>query len=191
MDSNDRQAIDGLFEKLAQVERQSPPRDAGSETFIRQKLAAQPAAPYYMAQTIVVQEQALNAAQARIEALEEEAASAQGSSGGGLLGSLFGGGASPRSRGSVPRTGQRTGQDPQPSAWQRSGGAGQGGGFLAGAAQTAMGVAGGVLLGNAIAGMFGADEANAAAPDANADADTDAGADDGFDAGGGMDDMDF
>ena len=31
---------------------------------------------------------------------------------------------------------------------------GQGGGFLAGAAQTAVGVAGGVLLGNAIAGMF-------------------------------------
>ena len=31
---------------------------------------------------------------------------------------------------------------------------GQGGGFLAGAMQTAMGVAGGVLLGNAIAGMF-------------------------------------
>ena len=31
---------------------------------------------------------------------------------------------------------------------------GQGGGFLAGAMQTAMGVAGGVLLGNAIAGLF-------------------------------------
>ena len=30
-----------------------------------------------------------------------------------------------------------------------------GGGFLAGAAQTALGVAGGFLLGNAIAGMFG------------------------------------
>jgi hypothetical protein len=30
----------------------------------------------------------------------------------------------------------------------------QGGGFMAGALQTAMGVAGGVLLGSAIAGMF-------------------------------------
>lgn len=42
----------------------------------------------------------------------------------------------------------------------------RGGGFLAGAAQTAMGVAGGVLLGNAIAGMFGGSEAQAAQPDA-------------------------
>ena len=47
----------------------------------------------------------------------------------------------------------------------------QGGGFLAGAAQTAMGVAGGVLLGNAIAGMFGGDEAQAAQPAEEAPAD--------------------
>jgi hypothetical protein len=39
---------------------------------------------------------------------------------------------------------------------------GRGGGFLAGAAQTAMGVAGGVLLGNMIASAFGGNEANAA-----------------------------
>nr|MBX2856195.1 DUF2076 family protein [Paracoccaceae bacterium] len=38
----------------------------------------------------------------------------------------------------------------------------QGGGFLAGAAQTAMGVAGGVLLANAIGGMFDGGEAQAA-----------------------------
>ena len=43
-----------------------------------------------------------------------------------------------------------------------------GGSFLAGAAQTAMGVAGGVLLGNAIGGMFGADKAQAATPEAAA-----------------------
>jgi membrane protease subunit (stomatin/prohibitin family) len=43
-----------------------------------------------------------------------------------------------------------------------------GGGFLAGAAQTAMGVAGGVLLGNAIAGMLGGNEAQAAQPAAPA-----------------------
>jgi hypothetical protein len=39
-----------------------------------------------------------------------------------------------------------------------------GGGFLAGAAQTALGVTGGVLLGNAIAGMLGGSEAKAAEP---------------------------
>jgi hypothetical protein len=70
MDRYDRQAIDSLFERLANVERQLSPRDADAESFIGEQIARQPHAPYYMAQTIVVQEQALNAAQARIEQLE-------------------------------------------------------------------------------------------------------------------------
>jgi hypothetical protein len=37
MDTNDRQAIEALFDKLATVERQSPPRDGESEAFIRDK----------------------------------------------------------------------------------------------------------------------------------------------------------
>ena len=58
---------------------------------------------------------------------------------------------------------------------------GRGGGFLAGAAQTAMGVAGGVLLGNAIAGMFGGSEAQAAesAPAETAPAEDASAADEG------------
>ncbi|TIT48066.1 MAG: DUF2076 domain-containing protein, partial [Mesorhizobium sp.] len=73
MDRNDQQAIGNLFEKLANVERQTPPRDAEAERLINDQIARQPAAPYYMAQTIVVQEQALNAAQSRIEELEQQA----------------------------------------------------------------------------------------------------------------------
>lgn len=162
MDRNDQQAIDQLFGKLQAVERQAPPRDAEAEAFIRDRIAGQPAAPYYMAQTIVVQEQALNAAQARIEELEAEAA--RRPSGGGLFGSLFGGGDAGRTRprpraGSVPGLGGAP-QPPYPGHQPRPGG-----GFLAGAAQTAMGVAGGVLLGNAIAGMLGGGgEAEAAEP---------------------------
>lgn len=57
---------------------------------------------------------------------------------------------------------------------------GGGGGFLAGAAQTAMGVAGGVLLGNAIAGMFAGNEAQAAQSDASEPK----AADEGMDFGG-------
>ena len=79
MDRNDRQAIEDLFDKLATVERQSPPRDGESEAFIRDKIARQPGAPYYMAQTIVVQEQALAAAEARLAELE--AASCRGAAG--------------------------------------------------------------------------------------------------------------
>ena len=156
MDTNDRQAISGLFDKLAEVERQTPARDAEAERLIANAIARQPGAPYYMAQTVVVQEHALNSAQARIEQLEAEIAEARqgGARGGGLLSGIFGGGAAPSTPGRAAR--------PMP---QRTPG-----GFLAGAAQTAMGVAGGVLLANAIGGMF-ADDAEAAEADVDAEPD--------------------
>ncbi len=165
MDNNDRQAINGLFDKLAQVERQVPARDAEAERFIAEAIARQPGAPYYMAQTVVVQEHALNAAQARIEQLEAELTEArQGATqGSGFLSGLFGGGAAPRR--------------PAPAAPPMPQGAR--GGFLAGAAQTAMGVAGGMLLANAVAGMF-ASEAEAAEAPAEEEPELDAAAfDDG------------
>ncbi|RWN54059.1 DUF2076 family protein [Mesorhizobium sp.] len=49
MDRNDQQAIGTLFEKLANVERQTPPRAAEAERFINDQIAVQPGAPYYMA----------------------------------------------------------------------------------------------------------------------------------------------
>ncbi|RVH29282.1 DUF2076 domain-containing protein [Sinorhizobium meliloti] len=158
MDHNDRQAIEDLFGKLADVERQAAPRDGEAEAFIRDRIAAQPAAPYFMAQTIVVQEQALNAAQQRIEELEYQVANRP--AGGGYLSGLFG--SASAGRPAAPPPSHATASGP----WSRqSAGLGQGSrgsGFLAGAAQTAMGVAGGVLLGNAITGMLGGSEANAA-----------------------------
>ncbi|SFB59257.1 hypothetical protein SAMN03159496_05497 [Rhizobium sp. NFR07] len=185
MDRNDQQAIDGLFSKLAHVEQQSGQRDAESDRFIQERINQQPGAPYYMAQTIVVQEQALEAAQRRIEELENQ--NQQGgqrqAGGGGFFSSMFGGSQQPQQR-AAPR--QASYSRPPASAgspWGNQGQAGYGqqqpqrggGGFLAGAAQTAMGVAGGVLLGNAIGGMFGgpgaqAAEPEAAAPDAEAPA---------------------
>lgn len=139
MNMNDRQAISSLFDKLANVERQMPARDAEAEHYINAAIARQPSAPYYMAQTVVVQEHALNAAQSRIEELEAELAEArQSQQGGGFLSGLFG-------AGPTPTQARRTTQAmPQ----------GAPGGFLAGAGQTAMGVAGGILLANAIGGMF-------------------------------------
>ena len=178
MDGQDRQAIERLFEKLANVERQSPPRDAVAEDFIGEQLARQPHAPYYMAQTIVVQEQALNAAQARIEELESEIGSRRR---GGLVSVIFGDRSEPsRSTGSVPRVGRS-----QPAPLARGGE-----GFLAGAAQTAMGVAGGVLLGNMIAGMFGSDKAQAAESQAD-NAQPDSGDADEASADTGLDDIGF
>lgn len=180
MDQNDRKAIEDLFGKLAAVERQMPARDAEAEAFIRDTVARQPLAAYYMAQTVIMQEQALTAAQQRIEALEGGRDAAAEPQRGGLLPRITGGGTSAASVPHVPR------QTPAASPFQnRQGG---GGGFLAGAAQTAMGVAGGVLLGNAIAGMFAGD---AAAGEMPADEATDGAAadedwaydDGGFDEG--------
>jgi uncharacterized protein len=160
MDHQDRQAIEQLFGKIAQVERQSTRPDGQAADFIRSQIARQPNAPYYMAQTIVVQEQALSAAHGRIPQLEQELAS-RPAGGGGFLSGLFGGG--------QPRQQTQQTSQPQPMhgmpphmAPGMTGGMAQqrgGGGFLAGAAQTAMGVAGGVLIGNMIADAFsGGDE---------------------------------
>ena len=178
--SQDQQAIDRLFDQIAEVAGQSPPRDADAEVLIQQRLRDYPPAPYYMAQTILVQEQALRQAQERIEQLE----SSQRPSG-GFLGGLFGGdepqqSQPARSRGPLDRQGQ-----------EYDNRRGSGGGFLAGAAQTALGITGGVLLGSAIAGMFtGGAEASEVAPVDDAAApdeqDVDAGGDD---MGGG--DFDF
>ncbi len=182
MDHQDRQAIEGLFGKLGEVERQSGPRDAEAEAFIRSRIAVQPGAPYFMAQTIVVQEQALLAAQAQIAELEHQLAS-RPAGGGGFLSGLFGGG-QPQP---APRPQSMPGMPPQmtPGMGQMAPGRG-GGGFLAGAAQTAMGVAGGVVLGNMLANAFGDDskagEAGQAEPQQAAAEDSgDSGDDFGFD----------
>jgi uncharacterized protein len=164
MDHQDRQAIEQLFGKIAQVEGQAGAPDAQAAEFIRSQINQQPNAPYYMAQTIVVQEHALSAAQGRIQQLEQELAS-RPAGGGGFLSGLFGGGQS-RPQPQQPYQPQPQHGIPPHMAPGMMGGMAQqrgGGGFLAGAAQTAMGVAGGVMLGNMIAGAFsGGDEAKAA-----------------------------
>jgi hypothetical protein len=160
VDSSERQLIDGLFDRLRQVDGQAPQRDGDAEQLIRQRVAAMPAAPYYMAQAILVQEQALAASQQRIEELERQLADRP--AGGGLLGSLFGAG--PRPAAPAPRMAPPSMATRPRGPW----GGGGGGGFMAGAMQTAMGVAGGMLVANAIGSMFAADPAAAATPPADA-----------------------
>jgi uncharacterized protein len=191
MDRNDQQAINGLFSKLAHVEQQSGQRDTESDRFIQERISQQPGAPYYMAQTIVVQEQALEAAQRRIEELEYQNQQGGQRQGGGFFSSMFGSNQPPQQRAAPQQSAYGLPPAPAGSPWGNRGQAQQGmpmqpqrsgGGFLAGAAQTAMGVAGGVLLGNAIGGMFGGDKAQAAEPE-TATPDAEAPADD-MDFGG-------
>lgn len=166
---DDRDAIDGLFDRLAEAERRGGGRDAEAEAYIRQKMAGQPSAPYYLAQTVVVQQEALKEAERRIEGLERHR----------------------------QEPAQRRGPwDRQPDvADERRNGAG-GGGFLAGAAQTALGVAGGVMLGNLLGSMFGAGAANAGELEPGTDNSADGSdtsdngggfGDGGFEDGGGFD----
>ena len=82
----DSDAINGLFDRIEDVARRAGPRDRDAEALIQQRLREYPPAPYYMAQTILVQEEALRQAQERIEQLEAQGRQQRG----GFLGGLFG-----------------------------------------------------------------------------------------------------
>jgi uncharacterized protein len=181
MSPEERQLLVDLFGRIRQ--NANNPRDREAESFIADQVRAQPYAPYLLAQTVIVQDQALRAANERLQQLEqrvhelESEGSRQGS--GGFLGSLFGGGDRSAPPSSVPPTrwgggpqggapgyaqggyAQQQGYGaPQPGYGQPQGGpwtggapAG-GGGFLKGAFGAAAGVAGGVLLADSIRGLF-------------------------------------
>lgn len=152
MEQQEKQMIGELFNKLKQAQDQSGPRDANAEQFIREAVAAQPSAPYYMAQAILVQEHALKNLNQRVQQLEQELTK-RPASGGGFLGGLFGAGDNAPSR--PPAMAPNAG--PFQNARQGS--------FLGNAMQTAVGVAGGMLLANALTGMFAGDTAEAAPAD--------------------------
>jgi len=178
MNNEDRMAIEGVFSRLQEVERQGGPRDPEAERFIRARLDAQPGAAYYLAQTVLVQEHALNAAQQKITELEQRASAPQegfaanAARQSGLSAGYFGrmppqdagmdrqpmsAAGTPLSAAGTPLQGGMPpgGSQFSQAAPQQQAGPGRAGGFLAGAAQTAMGVAGGMMLGNLIGGLFG------------------------------------
>lgn len=75
MQQQERDLISGLFDRLRPFESQ--PRDGEAESFIKGLVAQQPAAPYLLVQTVLVQEQALKAAQERIAELEAKSGATQ------------------------------------------------------------------------------------------------------------------
>lgn len=199
--ADEQRLINGLFDRIKQAEQQTGERDAEAARLIKERLDAQPAAPYYMAQTIIIQESALERLNERVETLEKslEQAKSERSSGGFLAG-LFGGAAPQRNAAQAapsPRA-QRGSAQPQPG-WGANNAQPQpqGGGrsFLSGALQTAAGVAGGVVLGNMLMNMFsghsgeeivneGASNLDTAAQDAGFDQGADQGYDDGMQSAG-------
>lgn len=162
MQAQERELITGLFGRLQPFESQ--PRDPEAEALIKEFMARQPAAGYLLVQAVLVQEQALKAAQERIAELEARAKDAPRAAAPGFLGSAPRLGpwgaqaATPRT--SVPTTAPvpamppasparsplQAALSPQP--------AGGGGGFLRTAMMTAAGVAGGALLFEGIRGLL-------------------------------------
>jgi uncharacterized protein len=157
MQTRERQLIQELFDRLRSAENQR--RDPEVERLIADELRRAPHATYAMAQTIIAQNQALEAAGRRIEELENGRGDEEEDDNENPFRDRFEGamgapnlGPGPGRRGSVPSFGRGAPQ--------------QGGGFLANAGQVALGVAGGMLLGEAAKSLFGGSEAQAATSDA-------------------------
>jgi hypothetical protein len=165
MTPEERDLINGLFDRLRAADNAQKDREA--EQLIQARVAQQPSAPYLLAQTVLVQEHALNNAQSRIAQLERQLAAAQqeqprgGSGGGSFLSGLFGGGHS--STPEPPQDQRRYqqqppplpsgGQPPYPSTMNMPQSAG--GGFLRTALAAAAGVAGGSLLMHGFQNLLG------------------------------------
>ena len=176
MNSEEQTLIDGLFSRLQQAETDSAPRDAQAEARIKEHMARQPAVGYYMTQSILVQEHALQSLDAQnkqqaqqIQQFQDELQRAKATqpapaSGGGFLSSIFGGGSrdpqpAPSNSGGGWREPARPSfnqpapqQNYQPA--QAPAAAPAGSGFLGGAMKTAAGVAGGVLLAEGLSSLF-------------------------------------
>lgn len=182
MTPQERDVIAGIFDRLKQAANQ--PRDPEAEAFIAERLREQPYAPYAMAQSVYVQEQALTNLHQQVESLQAQLRELQNRApepapaAGGFLSGIFGGAPAQPRGGSVPPIPQRADAQPSsawntqpaaapqpmgqpqygaaPSPWsgQPQQPAARGGGFMASALTTAAGVAGGMMLGNVLSNAF-------------------------------------
>jgi len=173
MEPQERDLITTLLTRLQGAAGQ--PKDTEADALIRQAMTQMPDAPYYLVQTVLIQDLSLHSAQNRIAELEQQLASAsQPPPRTSFLGGLLGGGQ--QQQASVPSAGPWTrapqaAPPPQPQyaqpgsapgyaqpCYAPAGGGMFGGGgnsFLRSAATTAAGVAGGALLFQGISSLFG------------------------------------
>jgi hypothetical protein len=151
MNSQEQRLIEDLFTRLQSIS--TAEKDEDAEQHIRGLVARFPDAPYYLTQSVLVQQQALDRADARIKELEQLAQQAR--PGSQRSATSFLGGSS------VPQTGRRDPDVPRPaeqlaqSPWAQPSPARSGGGFLSSALSTATGVAGGMFLADSIRSLFG------------------------------------
>jgi len=174
MTPEERQLIAGLFDRMRSYG--APDKDREAEALIAQSVRANPDATYMLVQSVLVQEQALEAANARVLELEDQLRAMEeprGSRSGSFLGGAWNSGRrgeEPRS--SVPQVGSRATPSAYESRSSWSQGAPQpplqqpapapsGGGFMKSALATAAGVAGGMVLADSLRNMLGGGGAHA------------------------------
>src|SRR3954471_8790789 len=110
MTPQERDLITTLLSRLKSGDGAGQQKDAEADALIRQAVREQPDMPYYLVQTVLIQDLSLNQAQGRIAELEQKLAEAQTqkSSGTSFLGGLFG------------RSEPQQQQQPQPAGpWSR------------------------------------------------------------------------
>ena len=161
MTPQERQLVTDLFDRLARLE--NSPRDSEAERAIADGTRRAPNALYALVQTVLVQDEALKRADARIRELSGEGEVPP--AGGGLLdtmrNALGGRGSVPSVRPAASDTRWNTGGTLPPQAQPAAPYAapaqspGFGGSFLGTAAATAAGVIGGAMLFNSIGSLFG------------------------------------
>ena len=112
MTPEERQLIAGLFDRMRSYG--APDKDREAEALINQSVRANPDAPYMLVQSVLVQEQALQAANDRVLELEDQLrehgrrrASRASRSGGFLGGAWDSGRRGEEPRSSVPQVGAR------------------------------------------------------------------------------------
>ena len=185
MTPQERDLITTLLTRLKSATGAGQAKDAEADALIDQAVSEQADAPYYLVQTVLIQDLSLHQAQNRIAELEHQLSDASAPKpAGSFLGNLFG-------RNQPPAPVAQQAQNPGPwnrgpqvapppppppgpgyaqqPGWGQQGYAqggygggvgggmlgGAGGGFLRSAAATAAGVAGGALLFEGISGLFG------------------------------------
>jgi hypothetical protein len=173
MNPQEKELLTTLLDRVKNAPRQD--KDPEADALIRQAMAAQPDLPYYLTQTVLIQDLSLHQAQQRIADLEKQLADTQqaakptvGSFLGGLFGSRPAAQASAPSQAGPPQGGPWTrspqvaaappaqpygqpGYAPQPGYGQQPMGGAMGGGLMGGG----MGGAGGGFLRSAAATAAG------------------------------------
>ena len=115
MNPQEKELLTTLLDRVKNAPRQD--KDPEADALIRQAMAAQPDLPYYLTQTVLIQDLSLHQAQQRIADLEKQLADAQQAakpSVGSFLGGLFG------SRPPAQASGPAQAGPPQAGPWTRS-----------------------------------------------------------------------